>query len=329
MEIDRIREREAIDSLRRACGTLPSRTTMLKTDFWFGCEKLSVQLIDEPKNPYKAIFTMATATWGNDQYENKWDRVGTYERYLVVLSALQGKTLPTALEAPKYTFVVKGLPRHCFDQMARTRIGAAFGSVGCRDNSKIDSSMVLYSEYLKKPELLSGLKITILRCKAMYLKIIEEGQGSYQLARSILPMSYHHPFVFTQNLMSLISQSRRRLCFGEEEFICGLHWDIRDLFDCLGYKLIADNMRPACDYAQKCLYSKSDGSELFGNLFSGCGRWPRDIEYSEFNQSCTDRDTLEQQIGFKIPYPSSYINFTLDREGFRKLGEFDKTLLSE
>lgn len=317
-----------IDELRKVCGTLPNRIVEAKTSIFFGCEALHVELIDEPKNLYKAIFAMATCTWGDDRYENKWICTSPFERYVVVASALQGKTLPTALEAPKFTFRVTGLPRHCFDQMARTRIGVGFGSVGCRDNSKMDSSMILYSEYENMSEILSSFKLLVREAKSIYGRIIELGKESYQVARSVLPMCYHHPFIFTQNLMSLLSQMKRRLCFGEEEFICGLHWYIRDMFVEQKLFLIADNMKPACDYARKCLYSKSDGSELFGNLFAGCGRWPIDSEYSEFNKSCTSKVILEE-VGIYIPYHNQYINFTLDKEGFEKLGEQDISLLSE
>ena len=322
--------KEKIDKLRLACGTLPNRVIEEKTSIFFGCEALVVELLDEPMNLYKSIFHISVATWGNDSYKNKWESTSPFERYIVVLSALQGKTLPTALEAPKFTFLVRGLPRHCFDQMARTRIGAGFGSIGCRDNSKMDSSMILYSEYENMSEILQLVKDLIQRTKHIYGKIINEGKESYQVARSVLPMCYHHPFVFTQNLMSLLSQMRRRLCFGEEEFICGLHWYIRDLFEGqLGLSLVADSMKPACDYARECLYSKSDGSELFGNLFAGCGRWPKEGEYSEFNKSCTNKIVLGKQLGFHIPYSNEYINFTLDEEGFEKLGEQDRFLLGE
>lgn len=319
-------KKNEIDKLREVCGTLPNRNMDIKSEIFFGCELLDIELVDKPENMWKSIFHMATATWGDDNYYNKWKQLSPDLRYLVVMSALKGKTLPTALEAPKFTFIVRGTPRHCFDQMARTRIGSGFGSIGCRDNSKLDSSFILYSEYknmddgtiLMVDEILSSIKKT-------YKNIIKEGKESYQVARSILPMCYHHPFVFTQSLAALIGQSRRRMCFGEEEFICGIHWKIRETFKNMGYHLLADIMRPACDYAKRCLYSKSDGSELFSNLFKGCGRWPSDCEYNEFNKSCTDKNGLKK-AGIEVASPEDYVNF--GREDFEKLGVADKELFS-
>lgn len=326
---------KAIDELRNVCGTLPNRTEEIKTKIFFGCEVLEVELIDSPKNPYKAIFAIATATWGDNKYESKWKKLNPFERYIVVNSALKGKTLPTALEAPKFTFLVRGLPRHCFDQVARTRIGSGFGSIGCRDNSKLDSDFILYSEYqdmiAKDPSVAHNISLHLEKMKLMYFDVIRNGKESYQVARSLLPMSYHHPFVYTQNLASLLGQCKRRMCFGEEEFISGLHWYIRESIfsQKLGLRLIANAMRPACDFAGKCFYSKQDGSELFGNLFTGCGRWRFGLEYSEFNKSCTDKKGLEKQMKFKIPNPEDYVDLKPDQESFENLWAGDKFLLEE
>jgi thymidylate synthase ThyX len=322
---------ESTDKLREACGTLPNREEIIVSNIYFGCEILEVELIDKPCNPYKSIFEMATATWGDDQYRNKWKRVGALQRYIVVSNALKGNTLPTALESPQFTFTVRGVPRHCFDQMARARIGTGFGSIGCRDNSKLDSSFILYSEYKKMSEDINfALRTYMKLCKDIYKDIISKGKESYQMARSVLPMSYHHPFVFTQNLLALLGQCRRRMCFGEEEFIVGIHWEIRNIFQKkLKWNLIANAMRPACDFAHKCLYSKGDGTELFGNLFAGCGRWPSKSDYSEFNKTCTNKENLELDMGIRIPTPDKYVNFTPDEEGFSRLGEGDKMLFNE
>ncbi|KKN52016.1 hypothetical protein LCGC14_0616680 [marine sediment metagenome] len=326
--------KKKVDSLREACGTLPSKPVGQETKVFFGCEKLEVEMIDEPKNPYKAIFAMATATWGNDLYQNKWPRMNPINRYRVVLSTLQGKALPMGLEGPKYTFRVTGLPRHCFDQMARTRVGAAFGSIGSRDNCKLDTSFILYSQYRNMDDdFLDAIMHHFEIIKDLYFQVVNEEKESWQIARSFLPMCYHHPFHFNQNLLSLIMQSKRRLCFAEEEFICGLHWYIKNMFVVRGMRLIADFMRPACDSAKRCLNSKGDGSELFGQLFAGCRRWIRkgdeNRDYCEFNKSCSDIDSLEDQLGFEIPEPNYYINYQPDEGSYRLLGSRDKYYFEE
>jgi len=229
---------ERINELREAMGTLPSERPVKETYIYFGCEKLDVEIIDYNENPYKSIFAIATATWGNDDYINKWNELDPLNRYFVVLSALTGNTLPTALESVTFTFKVTGLPRHCFDQHARARIGTGFGSSGCRDNNKLDASIILYTYYKELFEEDAQLRDIIIehfkQMKDIYEMIVKEDQGTWQAARSVLPMSYHHPYHFTQNLLALMGQCNRRMQFCEEEFIVGLHWLIRYKIEKLG-----------------------------------------------------------------------------------------------
>jgi predicted aspartyl protease len=67
-------------------------------------------------------------------------------------------------------------------------------------------------------------------------------------------------------------------------------------------KKIVENFLPGCDVFRKCDYSDTDYlSNMFGCLFSSCGRWPSGTEYSTFNQSCSDVSVLESQLGISIP----------------------------
>jgi len=122
------------------------------------------------------------------------------------------------------------------------------------------------------------------------------------------------------------------MCFAEEEFICGLHWYIRNMFKEKGLELIADAMKPACDGAKTCLYSKGDGGELFGHLFDGCGRWPAKGEskdYCEFNKSCSSVFSLKSQMEIDIPLPTNFKNFEDTVESYQLLGSCDKYYFNE
>ena len=310
---------EGIDEMRKATGTHPSAAPCKRTRLWRGCEKLKVSMVDWPANPYKAIFSAVTATWGDDDYKDKWGLVKPEARFKVVLAALTGNTLPQALESFSFTWKVYGGPRHMFDQHARARVGSTFYSVGCRDNSKLDASMVAYSSLydMHKAELAEYFGA----CKRLYGAIISGGTGSWQSARAVLPMCYHHPYYFSQNYLALKQQCSRRMMFCEEEFIVGLHWLLRE--SVAGrFPLLANYLRPACDAAHECLYAKSYSlSNMFGCLFKGCGRWPRGTEYASWNSSCTDVETLVQQ---GVPVVSKWVEF---REGdYGRLAAEDKRL---
>lgn len=319
--------KDEIDNLRAAMGTLPSQKPKTNYKIVRGVSEMEVDMFDYPKNPYKTICECVTSTWGDDKYESKWDKLTPQNRYRVVLAALQGNTLPTALESINFSFRVVGLPRHQFDQHARARIGTTFFSIGSRDNNKLDSRFILYTKLYDKFKNNKEFRRLLCDIKDVYENILETDQSSWQIARAILPMCYHHSYKFSQNLLALKGQCARRMSFCEEEFIVALHWKIRDLIN-EKYPLIANYLRPACDNAHKCLYSKGDYlSNCFGCLFASCGRNKSETNYSTFNESCSDILEIEKQTGMKIPRPSDWINYS--ENDYDKLDIKDKKLFEE
>jgi thymidylate synthase ThyX len=323
-----------IDNLRKAMGTLPSQFPKKSYDVVRGVTKMDVEMYDFPRNPYKTICESVVSTWGDDKYEAVWPKLSPQNRFKVVLATLQGLTLPTALETINFSFIVRNLPRHCFDQHARARIGCTFFSIGTRDNCKLDSSLILYTKLYDKlwdkngdaTEFGEKFLKHMEEMKDIYEEIIQN-KGSWQIARALLPMSFHHSYKFSCNFLALQGQCARRMCFAEEEFIVALHWKLRELVG-TKFPLMSNYLRPACDKAKKCLYSKSyELSNSFGCLFAGCGRWPSGTEYATFNESCSDKKEIEKQTGMKIPNCGEWINYTED--DYDKLDERDKKLFEE
>src|SRR3990167_5570940 len=58
--------------LRKQIGTSPSENVKEETKFYRGVEDIQTSLVDFPSNPYKALFTMVTSTWGNVWCTDKW-----------------------------------------------------------------------------------------------------------------------------------------------------------------------------------------------------------------------------------------------------------------
>lgn len=320
-------ENKQIDNLRKAMGTLPSQNPKISTKFVEGCSELDVVLIDTNINPYKSIVAAATATWGDDKYEDKWNKLTPENRFKVVLASLTGNTLPQALESVIFTFKVVGVPRHCFDQHARARIGSTFYSIGSRDNNKLDSRFILYTELYNLMKDDNNIKTLMLEMKNIYNNIITTGQSSWQIARAVLPMCYHHSYHFSMNYLALQSQCKRRMQFCEEEFIVGLHWLLKEKVK-NKFPLLSEHLKPGCDYAKTCTYAKSYSlSNAFGCLFASCGRWKSGTEYATFNKSCTDKAILEKQLNIKINNPEDYITYT--ENDYNILDSKDKKLFEE
>lgn len=316
-----------IDNLREAMGTAPSQNPKKKTELVRGCEQANVELIDTNINPYKTIVAAATATWGNDLYGDKWPVLTPENRFKVVLSAITGNTLPQALEGVTFTFKVTGVPRHCFDQHARARIGAAFYSIGSRDNNKLDSRYILYTKLYDMLGTIDKGKETFLATKDLYEKILLTGKGNWQIARAILPMCYHHQYHFSINYLALQGQCKRRMQFCEEEFIVAIHWLVYKKVKS-EFPLLAEYLRPQCDFGKSCNYAKSYNlSNAFGCLFASCGRWKSGTDYATFNESCTDKNELEKQLKMKINNPEDWINYT--ENDYKKLNAQDKMLFME
>ena len=316
-----------IDELRKVMGTLPSTTPKKITVLIRGCEKVKVDLLDTNINPYKSIVAASTATWGDDLYLNKWTQLTPQNRFIVVLAAITGNVLPQALESVTFTFSVKNVPRHCFDQHARARIGTAFYSIGSRDNNKLDASFILYTKLYDKVMKNPQLYKQITEIKDIYESILDDGKGSWQIARAVLPMCYHHPYHFSSNYLALQGQSANRMKFCEEEFICAVFWCIREEVK-KKFPLLAEYLRPGCDKSKSCQYSKLYTlSNVFGCLFAGCGRWPANTQYSTFNESCTDVIELEKQLKFHINRPTEWFNY--DENSYELLSDIDKKLFEE
>jgi len=352
---------EEIDSLRQFLGTLPARTNeeeWLEPEYVRGISRLEViPASPEPrpsviKDQYKAMFTMATSTWGDGNIDGnwhcKWENVEPSARFLVIWNVLHRNTLPTAMEANKFTFEILGGQRHFFDQAARSRLGSGFASIGCRDNSKLASEFVLYSnlyDMMKDPQTPEEEKVAKVlpeafkAVKEAYKAILDCGKGSYQIARAILPLSYHHQFSATYNLLSLMGMFGRRSCLGEEEPIVSFAWQVRRLLnDTYGMHMVGDVMRIPCYRSKRCFYAGSMhgyGGLAFSNLFSPkdpvCRQFvPEDYpDYAEFNESCTSSAELDKyDVGFMRP--EDYIDIPPDyKEAKKYLSDWEIKVFEE
>ena len=292
---------EVIDQMRRVMGTLPDMAPEFKTEFHRGVEGIKVKLIDHNVNPYKAIYNFGAMTWGKKA--DKWADTPVAGRVAVVKAVLDRQALPLALEVPNFTFTVEGVSRWAFDQMARQRLGTVFSSMGTRDNNHLDMGFRVHESIWKDEEKLKRFKETCLLAKENYRYFVEQGQGSWQEARSLLPISCIHNYMVHMNFAAVQNMvgKRGQACEGED--VVAIAFLTRQA---IGEKfpLLSKYLRPSCDWVGKCTYHKAYSmSEAFGALFDTCGRWPDGDEYKYFHQngSCSDYKTIASQLGIYIP----------------------------
>lgn len=301
-----VKREEEVNRLRKIMGTDPKVSIQLDTPFFKGVEGIEAKLIDSSKNPFKAMFDIATSTWTTQgTHIDKWGETSIEGRKMVIKGVLEGQALPLALEAPQFTFAIEGCSRSAFDQIARIRVGAVIGSMGTRDNQHCDIGIrvpnALYRE--GNEELLALFKESAVNAKWTYWKIVESKKANWQVARAILPQSVIHKFSFALNYQALRGfMSHRLLATEQEDTVATAMQMWKAMWD--QYPLLAAYLRPACDWAGKHVCTKAyQMNELFGNLFADCGRFPSSTTYSTFNESCSNYDTLEKQLGWHYPMP--------------------------
>lgn len=330
--------RKEIEDLRRVMGTLPNQSPEKGTRFLRGVEGLSVELVDWPTNPYKAMYIMATSCWGDKI--NKWHETSPENRFRVVDAVLKRQALPLALESFSLTFVIEGISRAGFDQLARTRIGAVFSAKGMRDNNwkacniripnalwptptEFDlansslSDMVdelgrqHWAEAKGKVDRFNSICQTMLSVKDTYSDIVDSGKASWQAARTVLPLYVCYGYSAAYNFNSLLGVCANRMKFCEMEDVVATAWLMRAEVQ-KKFPFLASYLKPGCDNGGVCQYHKSYTlSEMFGCLFSECGRnpCPDSNGYAEFNETCTDRQLLIDQLGIEVPTPSEWTKY--------------------
>lgn len=290
-----------LNDLRKVMGTLPDEDAILTTEFHHGVSDMSVELVDYSTNPYKAMYVLATSCWGKKI--NKWDSTSIEGRIAVVKAVLDRLALPLAYEAPKFTFAIENIPRWSFDQIARARLGVTFSSRGTRDNSHRDAGFFIHDDIWENNELREEFKKAAIQCKKVYDLILKKGEGSYQSARSILPISNTHAFSMTINYAALQSMCSKRMKFCEADATVAFAWLLREEVKKV-FPLLAAYLRPSCDFTGKCQYNKMYYlSNAFGCLFKPCGRNECDgnSEYHTENKVCSDKGSIEKQLSIKIP----------------------------
>lgn len=225
-----------------------------------GLTKMKVKLLSWSNNIELAIITFINQTWGAT---TTLDGYREQEIAMMVEMALNGETLPTVLEAIKFTFQIEGISRACSHQLVRTRIGSGFSQKGMCDVYYGDIDYVIPAtieavgktkEYLELME----------KCSAFYRELFEAGVP-FQDARFVIPQAATTTLVWTVDFLALKNFCSQRL----QNF---MQWEINTLARMIReeirmvYPLCAEVLKPRCEITKTC--------HAFGNTFEGCGKFP-------------------------------------------------------
>lgn len=193
---------KTIENLRKVTGTLPSERPMKKTYLRHLHSAIDITIEDHSINPYKAMFSAATSTWGNNEFEQKWPLTTVEGKLEVIKAVLTHNTLPQAKEMVNFLFRVNGVPRWLFDYHTQVPF-ITIMSIGCRDNNKIDSDVIFTDELMTFNQIEKDKSIFD-ELKDLYEQTLNQDQSSWQNARVFLPQSYQHAYHFSQNLLAIV-----------------------------------------------------------------------------------------------------------------------------
>lgn len=314
-----------MDKIRKELKRVCKEPVGLRTRFIFSLEKLKVQLIDYPLNPYKSLVDIALNTWAFKSH--KWTDLSPKTRFYVTKEVLERRALPLGLEAPKFTFAIENVSRAHFDQIARARIGVVYGAKGFKDDYLNQLGFVIPSRLRENKDLVEELKEHILRTKDLYLRIQHAGYPNYA-ARCVIPMFSCYNYMMSINFLALQNLCNNRMNFTEEPEMVGVAWLLRERIR-EKFPLLANYLRPGVDWRKK--YKIVDGfADILGVAHKPDGRWPVDLK--EFKKKykirhpspCTDIDILEKTLKIHIPRPNEWENLT-----WKNLSKKDKKLFEE
>lgn len=302
-----------------------------EVEFIESISKLKVDLIGYTyPNPYKIICEVAAYTWGDYDNLTKWNKLSPEARFEIVKGSLDKRALPLAPEHLKVNFLISGISRAGFDQIARARIGVNYGTKGFKDNCLRHIGFMIPSRLLDNEELIEEIKEHIIQANRLYAKIQNSGVPNWS-ARCVIPMYSIYRFIMSFDFLSLQQFCSNRMNFTEMEDVVGTAWLMRERIK-EKFPLLGEYLRPAEDWARKDLSAQVNGfAEEVGVPHAPSGRWHVDKQEFEkkygkpyFNEPCTNINILEKYLKIKIPSGTDWKNYT-----WETLEESDKKLFEE
>jgi thymidylate synthase ThyX len=283
---------------------------VVETKF-YTLKDMKVTMLDWPNNPYPSLVDMAMQTWRSGS--RKWSRLSPETRFEVVKLIMQKKVLPLAAEEPNFSFQVDRCSRAFFDQAARTRVGIVFSSAGQKDDNLHSIGFVLPSAILgtKYEEI---IKNKVIEAKELYNDMYKSGIPNWSL-RCILPMYVEHNFMFAANLTAIQNLLSKRMETTEMEECVGFSILVREAIK-EKFPIFAEYLRPSCDWTKKDMTGPYNGfSSIIGVPHKSDMRHPgyNEIECpAKWDSPCTDIGLVEKMIGYHLPHPNEWIDFTWD-----------------
>jgi len=232
---------------------------------------MKVTMINATKDFLKSISAIQKSSWGQELDLDTTEEEGK----VILMQILKGEMFGgTALESIKFTFAVEGVSLTCTHQLVRARIGVGFGQCSFRDNDVTNFHYIIPESIKGVPDLEKRYCALIEQSRVVYYKMIKECIP-YQDARFACLCGIGTNIIVTINYQALLNLCQNRLCNSCQWEINELCRNIREKIRQDYDEILADFLRPRCDYIGRCINKST--------VFPCCGKFNcKEVERTTF-----------------------------------------------
>lgn len=181
-----------------------------ETEFKTLEDSIDVQLMDAPTEEelLSYIPQYVNATWAENPYEFK-NYSDEYKKMSIV-KMLKGKTLPSALETIRFTFMITGITLQEVTHLLRHRT-ASFSAVCTGDRFMHFDDVIMPESIANSPEFAERYKKLAEDSKKLYADMIDTKEISLMDARYALPKSTNQTYYMSMNYKDLVGFIKQRI----------------------------------------------------------------------------------------------------------------------
>lgn len=181
-----------------------------QTEFKTLEDSIDVQLVDGPTEEQLLSYIpqYVNATWAENPYEFK-DYTDEHKKMSLV-KMLSGKTLPSALETIRFTFLITGITLQEVTHILRHRQGS-FSAVCTGDRFMHFDDVIMPESIANSPEFAERYKKLAEESKELYADMIDSKDISLMDARYALPKSTNQTYYMSINYKDLVGFIRQRI----------------------------------------------------------------------------------------------------------------------
>lgn len=181
-----------------------------KTDIKVLENSLKVTLVDSPteESLLQYIPGYVNATWAENpsEYKDYTDR----HKYESVIKMFKGKTLPSALETIKFTFLIEGMTLQEVTHIIRHRT-ASFSAVCTGDRFMYNDDVFVPEAIQQSSEFYERFKTLAEESKKLYTDMVNSKEISLMDARYAMPRSSSQSYYMSLSYKDLIGFIKQRI----------------------------------------------------------------------------------------------------------------------